>query len=417
MSDNGASAEGGANGLVQRAVLLQLRAREHRGEPAPHRRPRHAAGQQPLPLGLGVGRQHAAQAVQARHARGRRRRSAHRALAGAASAPTARRATSTCTRSTCMPTLLDLIGIEPPDVIAGVDADADRRRELRADVARRATRRARTSRSTTRCSAPGRCTTTAGRRWCSTRRRSSAYDGTDTRRAVRRRRVGAVPRRRGLLGGARPRRRASPSKLAELQAAVVGGGRASTRCCRSTTSPAASATAATAATATSSTAGSARSPKRSRRTSGTARSRSPPSSTSPTTGATDGVIVAHGSHAGGYVAYLAGPPAALRVQLRRHRDHDDRGNRGAPGRAGRGAHRLQRVPGERGGAVELFHDDVAVGGGNVPRTTLLTYGTPGFAVGYQPHSPIVGALPGRAEIPHERARPRRHRHAGPRPDS
>ena len=37
----------------------------------------------------------------------------------------------------------------------------------------------------------------------------------------------------------------------------------------------------------------------------------------------------------------AGPPAALRVQLRRYRDHDDRGNRGAPDRAGRGAHRLQ----------------------------------------------------------------------------
>ena len=81
MSDNGASAEGGPQGLVQRAVLLQLRAREPRGEPAPHRRPRHAARQQPLPVGMGVGGQHAAQAVQARHARGRRVRSADRALA------------------------------------------------------------------------------------------------------------------------------------------------------------------------------------------------------------------------------------------------------------------------------------------------------------------------------------------------
>ena len=73
---------GRAEGLVQRAVLLQLRAREPRGEPAPHRRPRHPARQQPLPLGLGVGREHAAQAVQARHPRGRRRRPADRALAG-----------------------------------------------------------------------------------------------------------------------------------------------------------------------------------------------------------------------------------------------------------------------------------------------------------------------------------------------
>ena len=36
-----------------------------------------------------------------------------------------------------------------------------------------------------------------------------SYDGTDVTQAVRRRRVGAVPRRRGLLGGPRPRRRAA----------------------------------------------------------------------------------------------------------------------------------------------------------------------------------------------------------------
>ena len=49
--------------------------------------------------------------------------------------------------------------------------------------------------------------------------------------------------------------------------------------------------------------------------------------------------------------------------------------------------------------MELFHDDVAVGAGRVERTTLLTYGTPGFAVGYQPHGAIVDAVTGRGEMP------------------
>ena len=86
MSDNGASAEGGPARLVQRGVLLQLRAREPRGEPPPDRRPRRARREQPLPVGLGVGGQHAAQAVQARHARGGSVRPADRALAAPARA-------------------------------------------------------------------------------------------------------------------------------------------------------------------------------------------------------------------------------------------------------------------------------------------------------------------------------------------
>ena len=35
----------------------------------------------------------------------------------------------------------------------------------------------------------------------------------------------------------------------------------------------------------------------------------------------------------------------------------------------------------------------------MPHTTLLTYGTTGFAVGYQPAGPISPALEGRAAIP------------------
>ncbi len=81
MSDNGASAEGGPKGSFNENVLLQLGAREPRGEPAPHRRSRRSRRAQPLPVGVGVGRQHAAEAVEARDARRRRHRSAHRVLA------------------------------------------------------------------------------------------------------------------------------------------------------------------------------------------------------------------------------------------------------------------------------------------------------------------------------------------------
>jgi hypothetical protein len=48
--------------------------------------------------------------------------------------------------------------------------------------------------------------------------------------------------------------------------------------------------------------------------------------------------------------------------------------------------------------VELFYGDVPVGRGHVARTTPLTYGTPGFAIGFQPAGPIHPGLPGRAEL-------------------
>ena len=69
--------------------------------------------------------------------------------------------------------------------------------------------------------------------------------------ALRRRRVGAVPRRRGLLRGATTSPRERPDKLAEMAELWWERGASATRCCRSTTSPAASATPATGASATS----------------------------------------------------------------------------------------------------------------------------------------------------------------------
>ena len=119
----------------------------------------------------------------------------------------------------------------------------------------------------------------------------------------------------------------------------------------------------------------------------------------PASGDADGVVVAHGSHAGGYVAY---------VHARRlHYAYNFVGTEittiaaTADLPTGPVVARVvfTRASGDRGGNVELFYDGVPVGAGRVERTTLLTYGTPGFAVGYQPHSPIVAALTGRAEIP------------------
>ena len=58
-----------------------------------------------------------------------------------------------------------------------------------------------------------------------------------------------------------------------------------------------------------------------------------------------------------------------------------------------------------GGDVELFYGDVPVGPWAVPRTTPLTYGTPGFAVGFQPAGPhLIRVSPGAPSFP-DRAAP------------
>ena len=117
----------------------------------------------------------------------------------------------------------------------------------------------------------------------------------------------------------------------------------------------------------------------------------------PADGPVDGVIVAHGGHAGGYALYLHDrrlryvynfvgtdiTTVAAEVDLP----------------AGPVVARLTFTrDGGPGGEVELWYDDVPVGRGTVPRTTLLTYGTPGFAVGFQPHGPIGPDLPDRSEL-------------------
>ena len=55
-----------------------------------------------------------------------------------------------------------------------------------------------------------------------------------------------------------------------------------------------------------------------------------------------------------------------------------------------------------GGDVELFHDDVPVGGGNVPRSVPISFGMSGFEVGYQRGPSITLGL--RRAVPvHRRA--------------
>ena len=124
-----------------RDEVLQRHPRERRrGGAAPGR---HRRAQQPLqlPLGLGPGRQHAAQVVQAEHPRRRRARSADHALAGGASAAAARPAPSSATSSTSPRPSSTCWASRRPSVVAGVPqmpvhgvsltptfADADARR-------------------------------------------------------------------------------------------------------------------------------------------------------------------------------------------------------------------------------------------------------------------------------------------------
>jgi len=117
----------------------------------------------------------------------------------------------------------------------------------------------------------------------------------------------------------------------------------------------------------------------------------------PSDGDADGVIAAHGSHAGGYVAYVR--------DRRLHYAYNFIGTEITIVSAdvelpeGDVVARVQFDRTGRGGDVVLLHDDQQVGAGHVPRTTPITYGTPGFAVGYLPCGPIIDIFTDRATIP------------------
>ena len=94
-----------------------------------HRRDRRPDGAQQLPVGLDDGRQHAVQALEARGPRRRRRRPVHRARA-CTSSDRAKCAGSSRTRSTSLPTMLDLAGMTAARDPRRHRAVTDRRREL-----------------------------------------------------------------------------------------------------------------------------------------------------------------------------------------------------------------------------------------------------------------------------------------------
>ncbi len=172
VSDNGASSEGGKEGTINEGRLSNFegatieemydRIDEIGG-------PEHS---QQLPMGLDHGGEHPVQTLEARGPRGRRRRPVHRPPAGRPTAVPRVGASvgSTRTRSTLLPTVLELVGLTPPAEIDGIPQSHLDGTSF-ASCSPRGARPspAGTSPSTSRCSARGRSITTGGRRWPTTR--------------------------------------------------------------------------------------------------------------------------------------------------------------------------------------------------------------------------------------------------------
>jgi arylsulfatase len=113
----------------------------------------------------------------------------------------------------------------------------------------------------------------------------------------------------------------------------------------------------------------------------------------------EGVIVAHGGHAGGYVVFVE--DGRLHFTYNFVATEITTVTAEVPLPATPVTVRVVFTKSGAGGDVELFYGDVPVGQGAIPTTTPLTYGTPGFAVGFQPAGPVHPGLTGRAELPPE----------------
>jgi arylsulfatase len=110
-----------------------------------------------------------------------------------------------------------------------------------------------------------------------------------------------------------------------------------------------------------------------------------------------GVLVCHGGHAGGYVAYVR--------DGRLHFGYNHLGSSLTTVSAevalptGPVVARIEFTPtGAFAGDVDLFYGDVPVGQGHLPRTTLVTFGVHGFTVGYQNGTPVSPLYAGRNEF-------------------
>jgi len=113
-------------------------------------------------------------------------------------------------------------------------------------------------------------------------------------------------------------------------------------------------------------------------------------------GGRDGVIVAHGGHAGGYALYVLDDRLCFTYNWLATEVTTITAEVALP--AGEVVVHATAVRQGGGIDVELRYGDVPVGSGVVPHTTPITYGTPGFAVGHQPAGPIHPSLTGRREM-------------------
>lgn len=117
----------------------------------------------------------------------------------------------------------------------------------------------------------------------------------------------------------------------------------------------------------------------------------------PATDELEGVIVGHGGHSGGYAMHLRG----RRVYFTYNFLGTEITTVGAEVELPEGpviARVVFTPTGPLTGDVQLLYGAVPVGEGTIPRTTPLSYGTTGLAVGYQPGGPIVPGTDGRAEV-------------------
>ena len=117
----------------------------------------------------------------------------------------------------------------------------------------------------------------------------------------------------------------------------------------------------------------------------------------PAAGDVQGSVVAHGSHSGGYALYLAG--------RRLHYVYNFLGSQITTISAsvelppGPVVARAVFTPtGSFKGDIQLLYGDVPVGQGHIPKTTPVTYGMQGFAVGYLPAGPLSPVCRGKFEV-------------------
>jgi arylsulfatase len=122
--------------------------------------------------------------------------------------------------------------------------------------------------------------------------------------------------------------------------------------------------------------------------------------TVPADGPVDGVLVSHGSVAGGYVLYLK--------DRRLHYSYNFVGTEittvsaSVELPAGEVVAVMTSTPNGFGGSdIQLRYGDVPVGEGTVPRGTPVTYGMSPFTVGYYAQGSIDGILHGRSDVSHD----------------